>query len=251
MPLLDLTPFQFAFAFFALFLGGLVKGTVGMGMKIVVLGLLATIIELPVAIAIIILPAVTTNIWQVFGGPPLRETLRRTWSLFVMVCIGVWFGTDILAASNPAHLAAALGVLLVVYAVFALSAPRIPSPGRHETWMSPVIGGLTGIFGGMTGSDVIPGVPYMQSLGLSRDMMIQAMGILFLLGSSMIAVSFAYRGLLTTEIGVASALGSLPTLGGYYLGAKIRSRIPEALFRKLLLAALFLLGVYIVAINIA
>jgi uncharacterized protein len=249
--MLDLTPFQFAFAFFALFLGGMVKGTVGMGMKIVVLGLLATIIELPVAIAIIILPAVTTNIWQVFGGPPLRETLRRTWSLFVMFCVGIWFGTEILAASNPAHLAIALGVLLVVYAAYALFTPRIPSPGRHETWMSPVIGGLTGIFGGMTGSDVIPGVPYMQSLGLSRDMLIQAMGILFLLGSTMIAVAFAYQGLLTTEIGFASAIGSLPTLGGYYFGAKIRSRIPEAQFRKLLLAALFLLGTYIVATNIA
>ena len=175
------------------------------------------------AIAIIILPAVTTNIWQVFGGPPLRETLRRTWSLFVMFCVGIWFGTEILAASNPAHLAdRALGVLLVVYAAYALFTPRIPSPGRHETWMSPVIGGLTGIFGGMTGSDVIPGVPYMQSLGLSRDMLIQAMGILFLLGSTMIAVAFAYQGLLTTEIGFASAIGSLPTLGGYYFGAKIR-----------------------------
>lgn len=251
MPLLDLTLFQLAFAVFALFLGGVVKGTVGLGMKVVVLGLLATIIELPVAIAIIILPAVATNIWQVFGGPPLLETLRRTWSLFVMFCVGVWFGTDILAASNPAYLAAALGVLLVVYAIYALTAPRIPSPGRHESWMSPAFGGVTGIFGGMTGSDVIPGVPYMQAMGLSRDMLIQAMGILFLLGSTMIAISFAYRGLLTAEIGTASALGTLPTLAGYYFGAKIRSRIPEERFRKLLLAALLLLGLYIVATNIA
>ncbi|MGB0572340.1 MAG: sulfite exporter TauE/SafE family protein [Alphaproteobacteria bacterium] len=250
MPLLDLTPFQFAFAFFALFLGGMVKGTIGMGMKIVVLGLLATIVELPVAIAIIILPAVATNIWQVFGGPPLRETLRRTWSLFVMFCVGVWFGTEILAASNPAYLAAALGVLLVVYSAYALFTPRIPYPERHEVWMSPAIGGITGIFGGMTGSDVIPGVPYMQAQGLSRDMLTQAMGILFLLGSTMIAFAFTYQGLLTAEIGVASALGSLPTLGGYYFGAKIRSRIPEAQFRKLLLSALFLLGIYIMATNL-
>jgi uncharacterized membrane protein YfcA len=76
------------------------------------------------------------------------------------------------------------------------------------------------------------------------------MGILFLLGSTMIAISFTYRGLLTTEIGVASALGSLPTLAGYYLGAKIRSHIPEAQFRKLLLAALFVLGIYIVMTNL-
>ena len=250
MTILDLSPFALAFAVFALFLGGVVKGTVGLGMKVVVLGLLATIIELPVAIAIIILPAVATNIWQVFGGPPLIETLRRTWSLFVIFCVGVWFGTDILAASNPAHLATALGILLVVYAVYALTSPRLPSPGLHERWMSPAIGGVTGIFGGMTGSDVIPGVPYMQAMGLSRDMLIQAMGILFLLGSLMIAVSFAYRGLLTSEIGVASALGALPTIGGYYFGAKISSRIPEAQFRKVLLVALFLLGLYIVATNL-
>ncbi|HCP01297.1 MAG: hypothetical protein CL573_04295 [Alphaproteobacteria bacterium] len=250
MPLIDLNPFEFTFAVFALFLGGLVKGTVGLGMKIIVLGLLATIVELPVAITIIILPAVTTNIWQVFGGPPLRETLRRTWSLFAMLCVGIWIGTEILAVSNPAYLAATLGVLLVVYATYALRAPHLPSPGRHETWMSPIFGGLSGLFGGMTGSDVIPGVPYMQTLGLSRAMMIQAMGILFLLGSSMVAISFAYRGILTPEIGLVSALGALPTLGGYYFGAKIRARIPEERFRRLLLFALLFLGIYIVATNL-
>jgi len=81
VPLLDLSPSALAFAVFALFVGGMVKGTVGLGMKVVVLGLLATIVELPVAITIIILPTATTNVWQVFGGPSLRETLQRTWTL--------------------------------------------------------------------------------------------------------------------------------------------------------------------------
>ena len=78
MPFLDLGSFALALAGFALFLGCVLKGTVGLGMKVVVLDLFAPIVELPVAIAIIILPTVATNIWQVFGGPPLRETLRRT-----------------------------------------------------------------------------------------------------------------------------------------------------------------------------
>ncbi len=94
MPLLDLSPSALAFAVFALFVGGMVKGTVGLGMKVVVLGLLATIVELPVAIAIIILPAVATNVWQVFGGPPLREALRQTWVLFLAFCVGIWLGTE-------------------------------------------------------------------------------------------------------------------------------------------------------------
>ena len=53
MPLVELSPFQYGFAFFAFFLGGLVKGTIGIGMKAIILGLIATVIELPVAIAIL------------------------------------------------------------------------------------------------------------------------------------------------------------------------------------------------------
>ncbi len=40
---------------------------------------------------------------------------------------------------------------------------------------------------GMTGSFVVPGVPYLQALALPRDALIQAMGILF--GSGRAAVS--------------------------------------------------------------
>lgn len=250
MSFIEFTPFQLAFAVFAMFLGGLVKGTIGMGMKVVVLGLLVTIVSLPVAIALIIVPALTSNIWQIFDGPPLRETLRRTWSLFLVFCIGIWVGTEILVVSDPVVITIILGALLSLYALYALLAPRLPSPGRHEPWMSPAFGGLTGVFGGMTGSDVIPGVPYLQSLGLPRDMLIQAMGILFLLGSAVIAVAFAAQGLLTVEIGAASALGALPTLGGYWFGAKIRRRLPEAMFRKVFLAALLALGLYIVVSNV-
>lgn len=251
MPDLGLSTFDYAFALFAFLLGGLVKGTVGLGMKVVILGLLATVVELPVAIAIIIVPALATNTWQIFGGPPLIETLRRTWSLFAVLCVGIWVGTEILVVSDPSILSITLGVLLALYASYALLAPRLPSPGRHEVWLSPVVGGLTGILGGMTGSDVIPGVPYLQTLNLGREMMIQAMGILFLLASIVIAAAFIYQGLLTPQLGAASAIGTIPVLAGYWIGARYRKNLPEQTFRRLFLIALLLLGLYIVISKIA
>ena len=33
------------------------------------------------AIAIVIVPAIVTNIWQTFGGPYLRDIMRRLWPL--------------------------------------------------------------------------------------------------------------------------------------------------------------------------
>lgn len=249
MPLIELTPFQYAFAFFALFLGGLVKGTVGIGMKAITLGLLATVVPLPVAIALLIVPGIAANAWQVLGGGSVVASFKRIWTLLLACCLGVWAGAEILVLANTQFLTIGLGILLTTYATYALLAPRIPAPGRHESWMSPVIGGLNGLAAGMTGSDVIPGVPYLQAMGLTRDALVQAMGLLFLTASFAIALAFQQKGLLDTRLAVSSFVSAFPALTGYYLGDKVRQRISETLFRKVLLLSLLLLGLYIVIRN--
>lgn len=249
MPLVELTAFQFGFAFFAFFLGGLVKGTVGIGMKAITLGLMATVVELPVAIALLIVPGIAANAWQVFGEPELLHTIRRIWTLLLACCLGVWIGAEILVVADTRLLTIGLGVLLALFASYALLAPQIPAPGRHEHWMSPVFGGINGVAAGMTGSDVIPGVPYLQSLGLKRDMLVQAMGLLFLTATFAITLAFQQKGLLNKELAVSSVLFTIPALVGYYIGAKVRQRISEARFRLVLLLSLLLLGLYIVMRN--
>lgn len=249
MPLVELSPFQYGFAFFAFFLGGLVKGTVGIGMKAIILGLMATVVELPVAIALLIVPGIAANAWQVFGEPGFLHTIRRIWTVLLACYIGVWMGAEILVVADTRLLTIGLGILLALFAVYALLTPQIPSPGRHERWMSPIFGGINGVAAGMTGSDVIPGVPYLQSLGLKRDMLVQAMGLLFLTASLAITLAFQQKGLLNEKLAASSVLFTVPALGGYFIGAKVRQRIPEARFRLVLLFSLLLLGLYIVIRN--
>ncbi len=112
-----------------------------------------------------------------------------------------------------------------------------------------MFGGINGVAAGMTGSDVIPGVPYLQSLGLKRDMLVQAMGLLFLTATFAITLAFQQKGLLNKELAVSSVLFTIPALVGYYIGAKVRQRISEARFRLVLLLSLLLLGLYIVMRN--
>ena len=249
MFLVELSAFQYGFAFFALFLGGLVKGTVGIGMKAISLGLLATVMPLPIAIALLIIPGIAANVWQVLGGGSLIASFKRIWTLLLACCVGVWLGAGILVVADTQILTIGLGVLLGTYAAYALFAPQIPSPGRHEGWMSPFIGGLNGLAAGMTGSDVIPGAPYLQTLGLTRDELVQAMGLLFLTASFAIALAFQQKGLLDGRLAFSSLVAVLPALSGYYLGEKIRKRIAEAQFRQVLLFSLLLLGLYIVIRN--
>src|SRR5258708_16372081 len=74
----------------ALLLAGFVKGVVGLGLPTVSIGLLAVTMQPSRAIAIVIVPAIVTNIWQTFAGPHLRDIIRRLWPLMAGTVIGIW-----------------------------------------------------------------------------------------------------------------------------------------------------------------
>ncbi len=71
----------------AFLLAGFVKGAIGLGLPTVSMGLLAVTMPPGQAIAIVIVPAIVTNIWQTFGGPYLRDIMRRLWPLMAGTAI--------------------------------------------------------------------------------------------------------------------------------------------------------------------
>ncbi len=226
-------------------LAGSVKGIVGLGLPTVAIGLLTALIGLSEGIVLMVIPSLITNLWQAVVGGALLPILRRLWGLLVTVFIGAWFGVSLFGRSDTALLTALLGLLLCAYATYGLMTPKLPAPGRHEAWLSPVLGGVNGVLTGLTGTFFMPGLPYLQSLRFPRDVMVQAMGVLFLASTAALAVALSGHGRLDVEVGTVSALATLPALLGMVLGARIRRRLSEQRFRQVLLAALLLLGIYI------
>ena len=74
----------------AFLLAGFVKGVIGLGLPTVSMGLLAVTMPPAQALAIVIVPAIVTNIWQTFVGPYLRDIIRRLWPLMVGTVVGIW-----------------------------------------------------------------------------------------------------------------------------------------------------------------
>src|SRR5437773_10842493 len=106
-PLMILIAAAFLFA-------GFVKGVIGLGLPTVSMGLLAVTMPPGQAIAIVIVPAIVTNIWQTFVGPYLRDIIRRLWPLMVGTVIGIWLNRGLLTGPYAAYGTVVLGVLLVV-----------------------------------------------------------------------------------------------------------------------------------------
>ncbi|MGI9384031.1 MAG: sulfite exporter TauE/SafE family protein [Methyloligellaceae bacterium] len=226
-------------------LAGVIKGVVGMGLPLTVLGLLTAIIGLKQAIVLMLVPALATNIWQGLVGGAFWPIVRRLWSLLLASCIGIWIGAGLLARSDGLLLSGVLGLLLFAYSSFSLATPQVRPPGRLERLLSPLMGGLGGLSFGLTGSYMVPGVLYIQALGLSRDVLVQALGIVFVVISVMLSLSLSRHGLLPAETVLMSAYALIPTAAGMVLGQRIRKRLSEQLFRKIFFVALLILGAYL------
>lgn len=226
-------------------IAGFVKGVVGLGLPTVSLALLTATLGLPQAMALLLVPSFATNLWQALSGGNALSILRRNWLFFLLASVTVWVGALALTRLDTGFLAGLLGLILVVYALINLAGFNVAIPPGQRFWLGPVFGATNGVLTGMTGSFVVPGVMYLQGIGMARDTLVQAMGILFTLSTLALAVALGGGGLLDAELGLLSAAALLPAVAGMMIGQKVRGRLSEARFRSALFLALLAMGVYL------
>lgn len=224
------------------FVAGMVKGVTGMGLPTLAMGVLGALISPLAAASLLIVPSLVTNLWQLLSGPALWPLIRRFWPMMLAICAGTVPGAAWLTSGNAAATTTALGAALAIYAGYTLLARQLAVPARAEPILSPVIGGLTGIVSGATGVFVIPAVPYLQALGLSRDDLVQALGLSFTVSTLALALALGARGAFAVDAMGLSLLALAPALAGMWAGQKLRHRISPAAFRRVFLVFLLLLG---------
>lgn len=227
-------------------LAGFVKGVVGLGLPTVSLALLTVTVGLQPAMALLLFPSFVTNAWQAVVGGNGIAILSRIWPFLLVATLSIGIGAQALTHVDVSALSTLLGGLLVVYAVLGLSRPQISIPPEWERWAGPIAGLMNGVLTGLTGSFVVPGVFYLQAMGLPRDLLVQAMGMLFTASTVGLAVSLGGQQLLTTELGLLSSAAVAPAIVGMGIGQRLRRKTAEANFRCIFLVSLGMLGLYII-----
>ena len=228
------------------FLAGLTKGVIGLGLPIVSLAVLTAFFGLKDAIPLILIPSLVTNLLQAFSGPHLKDLIKRFWSLLLAGVTGIFAVSEVFANSSSEQLSLILGISIIIYSGFGLSSINSVNLTKREKWYSPIVGIVTGAFTGLTGSFVVPAVPYLQSLGLTRDQFIQAMGIWFSVATGALAVMLGIRGLLPMDQNIISTAALLPAVIGMSIGQVIRRRLSEIRFRRMFFFSLLFMGIYII-----
>ncbi|CRI55298.1 sulfite exporter TauE/SafE family protein [Pseudomonas sp. CCOS 191] len=224
------------------FLAGAVKGVIGLGLPTVAMGLLGLAMAPAQAAALLIVPSTLTNLWQLAAGGHLLALLRRLGGMLAMIFIGTLLGSVWLGIDSGPWAAHGLGAALLVYALYGLVGPGLRVAPAREPWLGPLCGLLTGVVTAATGVFVMPAVPYLQGLGLSRDELVQALGLSFTVSTLALAVGLAGQDALGGQALGASLLVLAPALLGMFAGQWLRGRISAALFKRCFFIGLALLG---------
>jgi len=223
-------------------LGGFVKGAIGLGLPTITMGLLSLAMPPAQAAALLVMPSLITNLWQI-GGPGFVALLKRLAPTLVGVCAGVALGAGWLSGGGWASFG--LGLALVVYAGLGLLHWRLQVRAAWEPWLGPLVGVATGLVTAATGVFVIPAVPYLQALGLEKDELVRALGLSFLVATIALGTSLGADGALQGAALLGSAIVVVPALLGMGVGQWLRGRVKPETFKTIFFAGLLLLGIYL------
>ena len=228
----------------AFLLAGFVKGVIGLGLPTVAIGLLGIVMTPAQAAAILVVPSLVTNVWQLVTGGDVMLLTRRLWPMLAGVCVGTLIGALTLSANNP-QASIWLGAALIVYAGLGLAKVQFKVPPQSETWLGLVVGFLTGVATVATGVFVIPGVPYITALAFDRNRMVQALGLSFTVSTITLAMALAYQGQFHTEVAWPALLALGVALIGMWIGQIVRNKVKAETFRLCFFLGLLALGVHL------
>ncbi|MBU1610622.1 MAG: sulfite exporter TauE/SafE family protein [Proteobacteria bacterium] len=230
----------------AFFISAFLKGITGLGFSTVCLGTLASFVDIKLAIPLVILPSLTSNVLVMLDSGRMREALRRFWPMYLCMMVGMAGGLWMLGATKSETARTVLGLVMCSYGAWALLNPGASIPERWRFALSLPVGLGTGFVNGLTGSQVMPALPYLMLIDIEKNLLIAAINISFTIGSLMMLTGLISMGLFTILSLWLAAAGIPLVFLGIWLGGIIRKHTSEAAFRLLVLLLLIGIGLNLV-----
>jgi uncharacterized membrane protein YfcA len=231
---------------FALFLAGIVKGILGIGVPVVSISLLSLVITIPVAVSLLPVPILLSNLWQSLTSGHVANTFRRFGPLIGAVVIGTFVGARLLLDLDQRALMGIVGAAVLVFAVSAHFPRYLRLGHRAERRLGVPIGFFAGVLGGMTTFFGPPLIMFLFALNLDKDEFVGVISTVYLCAAVPLAVALGMFGIMDQAGYLWSTAAAVPLLLGVLIGQWLRSRISQSAFRRGLLLLLLVVGVRLI-----
>ncbi|SEO79199.1 hypothetical protein SAMN04490248_11285 [Salinihabitans flavidus] len=221
------------------FLAGLVKGTVGFAMPMILISGLSMVIPPHLALAGLILPTVVSNWLQA-----LRQGWRAAWDsarsfrMFLVIAgVALAISAQFVTVLSQQAMMLAIGIPVAVFTLIQLFGVRLHLRARDRR-IEAGVAVISGAIGGIAGTWGPPVVLYLTALDTEKRMHLRVQGVIYGLGGLALFAAHIGSGLLDSRTTPFSLLLVAPALAGMWLGGMFADRIPQATFRRLTLLVL-------------
>ncbi len=230
----------------AIICGGVIKGTLGVGLPLLAVPVMSLFISSTQAIALVSVPVLVSNIWQVWQEGSLKASLKRFWPLMLtqaLMTIGSVYWTLSFSVSELNRVLAFALILAVVLMAFK---PSFNIPPEKEPMTSALVGVTSGLLGGASSLMGPIVISYMMSLKLHRDEFVGCISVIYLNAAWPLYLAMWGFGRMSLDDIAYSFLAIIPMFLGLYAGQKIRHHLSEETFRRALLGFLSVVAVVLV-----
>lgn len=226
----------------AFFVGGLVKGALGVGLPLVTTPLLGLGLSTYQSISLLAAPVALSNLYQAIDGGRIVETLRRFGGLIIAQFIVTVLTVKLTLSLSAAQLNDLLALALLLAVAMMIWQPTLSITPEQESRMGVVVGLLAGILGGVSSLTGPVTLTYLLALKLDRETFVSTIStIYFIAALPLYGALFWYDRMTGIDL-VLSIIGLLPMAVGLAIGKRVRFRLNEQLFRRLLLGFLTIIA---------
>ena len=226
---------------------GFVKGVVGFAMPLIMFSGFLVFLPQEKAIALIILPAFISNIFQAYGLSVL-ETRKFFFNYLVLIIVlfsMVYIVSQFFLIVTESFIHLTLAILIFSFLYFQLAGTRFHILKRSKVFQV-IFGIISGFFGGISGQWGPPLVIYFLSQNLSMKQIICYQGLTYSIASLALIGGHINSGVLSIELALLSIPFILISSLGQYAGTVFRELQSTNKFRKFTLLTLFLFGVFFI-----
>lgn len=233
-----------AFAF-----GGILKGATGAGAPIITIPVIAAFYDVRVAVVIMVIPNLLTNIGQLYQ---FRKTIMPrffTVSFALGGGLGALLGTILLANLSIKTLTLAVAFIILIYISLKLIIPTWKLNYTKAKKLVFLMGAGGGVLQGAAGLSAPISLTFLNSMKLERNQFIPTISVYFGVMSLFQMPALYFYKFLNIETLIISCLSTIVLMLFMPLGSWIAKSISKETFDKLILILLSFIALRMIYLN--
>ncbi len=230
---------------FAFFAAGILKGATGAGVPIITIPVISAFYDVRLAVVIMVIPNVLTNIHQLYNYRKSILPLPMTFAFAFGGGFGAFIGTIFLVNLSLEALSIGVGCIVLIYVIFKLFVPSWKLVYQKSKILFFPFGLLGGILQGASGISAPISITFLNSMKLTRETFISTISVYFMMMSFFQAPALIYYEFLGYDIIIVSLICTFVLLSSMPIGAKIAKSISVNTFDKIILILLVVISLKI------